>query len=387
VFTRLERRGRPLAACGTELRATQSMRGCVREVGNGHLTLSELRSSANACVLDPIAHPGWATLVERAPAANAFHHPLWLALVRDCYRYPLSAVGIEDDDGVLVAGLPLATVASRITGNRLVSIPFSDMSPPLALSPADEDRLLTAVDAERRRLGLRLEVHADVPSLPDAAVSESFYHHVIPIQDEAEVMIRSRVRETKRRCAARARRMGVTVARRIDRAAIDAYFRLHVITRRRLGVPTQPLRWFHGLQPLFEAGLGFVLLAEWDRRPIAAAVYLHHRSTLTYKYGASDPAHLDKRPNDLVQLEALRIASELGCTQLDLGRTELDNQGLRRFKRDLGAQERVLGYTTSPPRAGERTVRSITGIQRTMIRRLPTGFGRLLGAAIYRHFG
>jgi CelD/BcsL family acetyltransferase involved in cellulose biosynthesis len=339
------------------------------------------------CVVDPVGDPRWSVLVERLPDAGIFHHPLWLALLRDCYRYPMTAVCVTGDDGELLAGLPIATVASRLTGTRLVSVPFSDVCGPIVGTREHEQELLAAVDRERRRLGLALEIHAEVASLPGGGPSDRFYHHVVPLDGGPDLVLGKHVKQARRRGASLARELGVTVSQRVDEAALDAFFRLHVLTRRRLGVPTQPRRFFRSLAALFETGLGFVLLAEWEDRPIAAAVYLHHRSTLTCKYGASDPAHLDKRPNDLLQLEALRIGCDAGCSVLDLGRTELYNDGLQRFKRYLGAEERELTYTMSPPPGDRKSVRSVSSLQGTLIRHAPPGFGRLVGAAVYRHFG
>jgi CelD/BcsL family acetyltransferase involved in cellulose biosynthesis len=339
------------------------------------------------CVVDPVEDPRWSELVERSSDASVFHHPLWLALLRDRYRYPMTAVCVSGADGELLAGLPIAIVRSRLTGTRLVSVPFSDVCGPIVGQGDREQPLLAAVDDERRRLGLALELHAEVPSLPGSGPSDRFYHHVVPLDAGPELVLGKHVKQSKRRGAARALELGVTVAQRIDEAAIDAFFHLHVLNRHRLGIPTQPRSFFRGLTALFDRGMGFVLVAEWEGRPIAATIYLRHRSTLTYKYGASDPAQLDKRPNELLQLEALRIACEAGCSVLDLGRTELDNDGLRRFKRYLGANERELTYTMAPPPASGHSVRSVSSLQKTVIRRAPPAFGRLLGAAVYRHFG
>jgi CelD/BcsL family acetyltransferase involved in cellulose biosynthesis len=351
------------------------------------MTVEQLTSAETACVIDPLADPRWAVLAQRAPNATIFHDPLWLSLVRDCYRYPMSAVCLTDQDGELVAGMPIATVKSPLTGTRLVSVPFSDLSGPVFTTAEFEQPLLEAVDEHRQRRNLRLEVHAEVPLLPHSAPSEQFFHHVVPLEGDADALLRARVKSSKRRCASKARKLGVTATERRDAAAIEAFFRLHVLTRRRLGVPTQPRRLFDGLLPIFEHGRGFVMLIEWEGRAIGAGVYLRHGATMTYKYGASDPQHLDKRPNDLMQLEALRRACEHGCTTLDLGRTELDNDGLRRFKRDFGAEERVLTYTMSPPPKKQKSVRSVSRTQQELIRRMPPSFGRLVGAAVYRHFG
>jgi CelD/BcsL family acetyltransferase involved in cellulose biosynthesis len=339
-----------------------------------------------ACGVDPLSDPRWAELVEWAPRASVFHHPLWLSLLSECYRYPIVAVCLQEPGGRLVAGLPIATVRSRLTGTRLVSVPFSDVCPPIVDSDAQERALLAAVDAERTRCALPLEVHAEVPSLPGGATSESFYRHLIPLEGGRDDVLR-RVAQPKRRAASKADKLGVEVHRRTDEGALDSFFRLHVLTRHKHGLPTQPRSFFRGLTRLFDSDLGFVLLAEWEETPIGASVFLKHRETLTYKYGASDPKHLEKRPNDLLMLEALALGCEYGCTTLDLGRTEDYNDGLRRFKRQLGAEEQVLTYTAAPPREHADSVRSVSSLQQRVIRRLPPAFGRALGAAVYHHFG
>ena len=342
-------------------------------------------SSLQRCALDPVRDVRWSELIERAPAASVFHHRRWLGLLGARYGYEMTAVCLAGQDGELVGGLPIAVVRSRLTGARLVSVPFSDVCGPITIKPEDETELLAAVDAERRRLGLPLEVHADVPSLPEGSATDRFFHHVVPLDGGVDEVLRTRVSASKRRGAARARRLGVTVIQERDRRAVDEYFRLHVKTRRRLGIPTQPHRFFRGLTDLFSQGLGFVLLAQWEGRPIAGAVYLRHKSTLTYKYGASDAAHSDKRPNNLLHLEAMRIACEAGCAVMDMGRTELANEGLRRFKLQLGAEERELSYTAAPPLRTRKSVRALSDRQRIIIRRAPAGVGRWLGAATYRH--
>src|SRR5205085_1046092 len=184
----------------------------------------ELTHEDRTCLLDPVVDPRWLHLIERSDESGIFHHPLWLGLLRRAYRYPMHAVCMRDDAGELVAGLPIATVRSRLTGERLVSVPFSDLCGPIARTEQSREELLAAVDAERRRLGLSLEVHAEVASLPGSGASERFYHHAVELGDGVEAVLR-RVRQPKRRAAARARWLGVTVSPRVDKRAIEAFFR------------------------------------------------------------------------------------------------------------------------------------------------------------------
>src|SRR5581483_11062262 len=211
--------------------------------------------------IDPLRDPRWAALVDSAPDAEVFHHPLWLALLRERYRYPISAVCVGDSAGELLAGIPVARIESRLTGRRLVSVPFSDLCPPIARDDGSRQRLVGALDETRRRAGLPLEIHAPVPELPDGGTSDRFYHHTVPLSAGAEVVLGKQVKQSKRRGARLAQESGVTIRRATDRDAIDAFFRLQVLTRRRLGVPTQPRSFFRGLANLFDHALGFVLLA------------------------------------------------------------------------------------------------------------------------------
>lgn len=340
-------------------------------------------------LLDPIADPEWLALVESSPAADAFHHPLWLGLLREQYGYELRACCVADRRG-LRAGIPFARVESRLTGKRLVAIPFSDVCPPLLGRDADPgalDALGPALAAEAEREGLDLTVHAALTSIPGAFVQPSFFRHLLPLaEDPAEVEGRYSKSQIKRGIK-KARREGLQAERRDDREALDAFFALHVQTRRRLGVPTQPKRFIRRFERLFEAGLGFVELILDEGEPIAAAVFLTHNGTVTYKYGASDAAKLGKRPNNLLFAEVIRWACESGHRTLDFGRTDADNEGLRSFKRSWGAEEVELSYThlADEPPATEPGLRD--RVLGTTIRRSPAFVGRLIGAALYRHAG
>src|SRR5205823_5278110 len=110
----------------------------------------------------------------------------------------------------------------------------------------------------------------------------------------------------------KARRVGleVRVAEHED-DLVRLFYGLQLRTRRRLGLPVQPRRffrllWRHGL----ERGLGHALLVLERGRPIAGAVFLVERDTVVYKYGASDERAWSLRPNNLLFAEAIRQACD-----------------------------------------------------------------------------
>lgn len=340
-------------------------------------------------LLNPAVDPRWTALLRSDVEGGPFHHPAWLRLLRDQYHYRVSALCVSEPSGAILAGLPLAEVNSRLTGRRLVALPFSDICGPLqspSAPPETIDALGLALDAERKKRGLDLEIHASLPGLGGAHAGQPFLHHILPLSRDLAAVTAAFSKSQVRRGIRKAQREGVTVKLRSDAQALEQFFALHVQTRRHQGVPTQPKRFIRRFVGLFEQGLGWVALATWESRPIAAAVFLACNGTVIYKYGASDRCHLDKRPNNLLFMEAIRRASEGGARVLDFGRTDPDNEGLAAFKRAWGADERQLRYTHLAAQAPD-TRGGVPAPVTKLIRRSPPAVGRWIGAALYRHFG
>jgi CelD/BcsL family acetyltransferase involved in cellulose biosynthesis len=339
--------------------------------------------------IDPIGDPAWLELLERSSGAEVFHHPRWLALLHEQYGYEISACCVADADRI-VAGLPIAKIESRLTGRRLVALPFSDICSPVVADDADPDahaELAGALAEERRQTGLELTIHSEVDGVPGAHVGQGFVRHLLPLAADPAEVERGFSKSQIKRGIKKAQREGLVSERRTDVAALDTFYALHMPTRKKLGVPTQPKRFIRRFAELFDAGLGFVQVVNDGDRPIAAAAFLTYNGTITYKYGASDVDSLGKRPNNLLFSDVIGWACGGGFHTLDFGRTDLDNEGLRAFKRSWGAEEIELSYTylTDEPPSLEVPLRN--RIMTATIQRSPAGVSRLVGETLYRHFG
>jgi CelD/BcsL family acetyltransferase involved in cellulose biosynthesis len=336
--------------------------------------------------VDPVADPRWRELVEAAPGASIFHHPSWIGLLRDQYRYEPQAWAVADTSGRLVAGLPLVRVSTRLTSARLVALPFSDVCPPLCLAerPDAEEALWRLVAERRRDSGLPLEVRAGV-DVDDARPVASYRHHLLALSPDVDE-VRAGFRSQVRRNVAKAQRTELVTARETDAEGLTDFYSLHLRTRRRQGVPTQPRSFILGFERLFDEGLGFVQTVRLAGEPVAAAVLLVAAGTITYKYGASDVAYQRLRPNNLLFMAVIEWACQQRLRTLDFGRSDEENEGLRAFKRSWGASELPLTYSS----LGAEPGRDHAGLQRAIaqvIRRTPPFVGRWIGEAMYRHAG
>lgn len=330
--------------------------------------------------------PAWLELVAEAPGATAFHLPAWSRAVAGTYGYQTVLLAEVDERGRVAAGAPLVRVR-RPSGAAWVSLPFTDHSPPLARDEASLGRLAADLAGWSARLGAPVEVRGELPTAPGWRDCTVGVRHVLSLEDGVEALRRG-FSETHRRRLRQGERSDLRS--RIGRTADDmaAFYRLHVLTRRRQGVPVQPRRLLRGIwEGLIAAGHGVVVLVEPPGRPpVAGALLLAWNGTATLKFQASDETCWEARPNHLCYWAALRWACETGHRRFDFGRTETGHEGLLRWKAGWGAEAMPLSYATTgrgEPSAGDRG--ALGAALRLVIRSSPPLVCRALGALLYRY--
>lgn len=335
-------------------------------------------------VLRALDDPQWSSFVSGHPVALPFHHPAWAALLAECYGFRAFCLTFEHG-GRTVAGVPLIEVARHRGRPKWVSLPFTDSCPPLTTDTADID-LVGSLEHTRRAFAVgRMEIRDQLPGLADRADAAFVTHRLDLARPEDEIFSTFHASQVRRNIR-RAEKAGVQVRVGSTEAELTSiFYRLHLRTRRRLGVPIQPLRYFRLLWRRFlQPGMGVVMIAETDGVPVAAAVFLASRGTCVYKYGASDERSWGLRPNHVLFWEAIRWACARGCQTFDFGRTGPADRGLRQFKSHWGTVERPLSYSILSDTPVRHRDRDVPAPIRSVIRRAPLFVPRVLGELLYR---
>lgn len=330
-----------------------------------------------------IDDPRWAAFVSSRSEATPFHQPVWAVFLSEAYSFDAFVIALERDD-IVTDGIPVLEVRDLLGRRRWVSLPFTDECGPLGDSVAE---LTAAVDTARRAAGV--DSHEVRAGLPAGIAHPYAVSHQLTLGDDVESLMRS-YRGSVRQGIRVATKEGVVVREATQsRDLTHTFYRLHVATRRRLGVPVQRRRYFRLLwDRVLSPGNGFALIAERDGVPLAAAVFLRSNGVVLYKYGASDARHWRLRANSALFHEAISRAVAEGIRVFDWGRTDTEDEGLRRFKASWGSSEHELMYTT----LGAQAPASVgggrgTALSRAVIRRSPSAVGRLAGALLYRYAG
>ena len=120
-------------------------------------------------------------------------------------------------------------------------------------------------------------------------------------------------------------RYNIRLASRKDivvRAGTEADFpvmaEMYAETAARDGFGIRPAAYYlDAWQSFHQAGMGHLLIAEFEDEPIAAVYLVRFGQRVIYMYGASTEKERQRMPNYLLQWEAIRWAKAQGCTVYD----------------------------------------------------------------------
>jgi hypothetical protein len=310
-------------------------------------------------------------------------------------------------------GIAFCEVKSWVSGSRLVSLPFSDHCQPLLEPKRDVEAfaryLQAACDLPKwKYIEIRPSSDVDLDG-PDSNAVTREHHcggentrlangnaysfvkcreynlHKIDLRPDPEAIFSSFHNSCVQRKIRRAEREGLQYEAGRSPSSIVKFYHLLLLTRRRHGLPPQPMAWFRNLAACFGERL-MIRVASKGGRPIASILTVRHKKTLVYKYGCSDEALHKLGAMPMLFWKAIQDEKQRGAEEFDLGRSETDNPGLTAFKQHLGATCSRLSYY----RLGQREL-SITDsnmqVVRAVFARMPDRLAQIAGTVLYRHLG
>jgi CelD/BcsL family acetyltransferase involved in cellulose biosynthesis len=299
------------------------------------------------CV-DPRTNAAWGTLVQNTPS-SLFHSPSWIQVLTDTYGWEACAHVLLDDGGEPRAGMPFCRI-SDVLGERTVALPFSDYCDPLVDDDQCWQLLVDCLLPERSPIAVRC-LHNSIPLKDErfALVKQAKWHG-LDLRPELESLWRG-MHDSTHRAIRKSQREGLVVRMAQSEQELRAFFDMHLKVRKyKLGLLAQPFRFFQNIWRHFvDTHHGFLLLALYQDKIVAGDFFLEWKDTLYYKFNASLPADLSHRPNDLLIWEGIRYGKARGFKSLDFGLSDIDQEGLVRYKRKFGTEEKIISFLRCAP--------------------------------------
>ena len=227
------------------------------------------------------------------------------------------------------------------------------------------------------------EMDSDSPLV----ASQSFWFHTLNLTPPLDQIFRNLDKSCIQRRIRRAENARLLYESGCSETLLNDFYRLLTITRRRHRLLPQPHAWFRNLVAGMSPGVE-IRVARTGSIPIAAIFTLRHRGVVVYKYGCSDEKFHQLGGMPFLFWKLIEEARSAGAEQIDFGRTDLENDGLIRFKDQFGTTRRRLTYFRYPGSAKEtRLAASDMPAARRLFSVLPDALSSMAGRLLYRHIG
>ena len=96
-------------------------------------------------IFNPLEDLRWGAFALRHPMASVFHTVGWVQALQRTYRYEPVVYTTSPPGEDLTDGILLCRVCSRLTGRRMVSVPFADHCEPLTSAGPESAELMAAL--------------------------------------------------------------------------------------------------------------------------------------------------------------------------------------------------------------------------------------------------
>ena len=304
---------------------------------------------------------------------------------------------IEDQDNRINAGLPIYEVKSKLTGNRLISIPFATLSDPLISTQEDMAILFQSVmelfnELKSKYIKIGSLFSHTLTQNHTFSVVDVFKHHYLPLDLSLEQLKKKFHRTCVRQRISRAEKSNLETKQGKDESDLSRFYQVYCQTRKRVGRPVQPYRFFRSIWETFHPFNQIdLLLAEKEEKILAGLLLFKFKDRVSAEFAASDETYKDVSPNHYLFWKAIQMAREEGYKIFDFGRTSSDNKSLMDFKTRWGTQVVDLPQFYFPKESIQLTDENEELKKLRLISKIcknaPNFAQRIIGNFCYRHLG
>ena len=344
-------------------------------------------------IIDAKTDKRWDEFVLKHPDGIIYHHSLWGKVISETYGYEPFYIAFENKGTRQFEGIvPLMLVKSRLTGQRMISLPLTSYCPPLF--PEQElKNIIQFIKNKHSSLDYiefkyLTKMKDDFSNLSEQSL---FTTHVLSLNSDLDELLKSFHNSSVRRRIKKAEKNNLKFRIGENEEDLKAFYKLEVKVRKKHGLPPQPYSFFKNMwRYLKPKNYMFLPLVEYNDKIVAATIMLKYKDTFYYEYSASDSNFLNLGPNQKLIWEIIKIAHQQGAKKFDFGRSSLTNKSLIEFKKRWGTREQLLHYYYFPKVNKIYTDNSDKILHKLVSftnRHLPLHLLKLEGKLIYHHLG
>lgn len=349
-------------------------------------------------LIDPCKDERWDRFVESHPFGWVCHLSGWKRVLENSFPHMKGYyLALIDDNGEIKAGLPIYEVRSKLTRNRLVSIPFATLSDPLVSNSEELELLIEATKFLSKNLDIsNIEIRTTNCHVylnnKDFLGQYYFKIHYIDLSLSIEELWKSFHRKAIRQEINRAIQSNLDIKIGVDRNDLFEFYKLYIETRKRLGLPPHPYNFIKLLWEEFKPSKKlFLYKANYKNQTIASHIVFRFNGRVSAEFEGWDRNFHKLSANPFLFWEEIKAAKNDGFKVYDFGRTSPKNESLMKFKNHWGTKVSDLpifyfnnNHDNKMKLNEEKFIYNLT---RKVCRRIPTPILKKIGNICYKHLG
>jgi CelD/BcsL family acetyltransferase involved in cellulose biosynthesis len=329
----------------------------------------------------------WNELLARSDNATIYHTPEWKQFLEKTFNYKPRYLFAKDDVGDLVGMLPLFEVRSKLTGNRLSSVPFSHSCGIIGqddvLKSLVDEAMLDFESIDAKYFEIR---EGNISDKFD--VQNSYSTYILDVSKPIDELW-TNLSSNARRATRKSDKIGLASHKTNSHDDLKTFYNLNSMTKKELGVPCHPWKFFKNLFDILDDKVSLYVV-KYNGDVIAGGIREYYKDTIVAGYAASDPKYKNLNPYNSLNWQSIQDASNSGYKYYDLGRVSYQNEGLLFFKSRWGTVEKKLYYSyypKNPKSVTDKRSGSLYKVATTGIKNMSMSAYKQFSKYAFSHFG
>lgn len=286
----------------------------------------------------------WNKIASKSKGTSVSHLHEWGEILEEIHGHKIYFLNNKNTI------FPIGHVRSRLFGNRLISMPFSDYGGPVSIDSDSLGNIMQELEEISENIQPDfIEIRAPLEEYYDFFITNGYKMRVdyctfiIPLEKNINEIWNALELRTQRGIN-RSKKKGLSEKKAETNEDLIDFYSMYLKTMKRLGSPPHPFSFFRALWSEFaKRDIMQIYFAVFDSKPIAAVLFFIHGNKIHYSYGCSLYKYRTKRANDFLFWNAILRFSQEGFKEFDFGRTR-HHSGVYMYKKGWGGKKVKLPY-------------------------------------------
>lgn len=335
----------------------------------------------------------WDTFVEKEEEARFIHLTGFKRVIEKVYKFiPIYLCYKKGNQYLAIFSSFIQNTI--LSGKRIISQPFSEYGGLLISKEIDQnekhkivEELFSILDSIIKKEKLKgVEIRGKTDKIVERFVSKVHLGEYGIKKLKKELDLWKSVDYMVRKAVRKAEREGVRIVEDPDFERIKDFYRLHLISMKRLGSPPHPFSYFVSLKEELIDKMK-IFYAVHNGRIISALLGWKVGKIIHITDNPSDRRYFHLRGNDYLHYKMIEWAKDNGYESFDFGPIRYYGQEFYKRKWRLEKYEYSIFYYPSPLNSIAYTPPFYVKLARNLWRFVPTIFSRYTGKFLRRELG